>query len=273
LLYADALSCGVDFRFNARVSSLSQTQDKVELVADSWCGSYDALVIADGADSELRVQAGLGIRATPYPWGALWGLFDVKSWPYGTTLLQHYKGTRQMFGLMPTQVTDDRTTLSFFWSLKHAEVDGWRAASLDAFREMLVGLWPESVPVVEQLKTHSQLAVARYQHAWPRRLGVPRIFIAGDSAHSMSPSLGLGSTLAVQDALAIAQCLETSGPVDGPQAYSKVRLGRIQRFQWLSRALTPCFQSDGEGLGRDLIFGLGARLAPVRWLMRQSLSA
>jgi 2-polyprenyl-6-methoxyphenol hydroxylase-like FAD-dependent oxidoreductase len=271
LLMEKARDLGVAFRFDTAVSDICAGNAGVDLRWGGHTEEFDALVIADGADSALRSRAGLQIASTPYAWGALWGLFDVADWRYAESLVQRYRGTQQMFGLMPTAVQGNITTVSFFWSLKLTHLQAWYRTDMASFRTDLLGLWPEAAPVIEQLHSHAQLAVARYQHAWPRRLGVPRIYVAGDSAHSMSPSLGLGSTLAVQDALAIADSHTRWGAAQGPGQYSRRRLRRIQWYQGLSRMLTPCFQGDSGGALRDCIFGLGASFPPSRWLMRRSL--
>jgi 2-polyprenyl-6-methoxyphenol hydroxylase-like FAD-dependent oxidoreductase len=271
VLESQAKKSGIDLHYGTRISDIRQEQDSVSLMSDEGSRSFDCVVLADGADSLLRSRAGLDISSTHYRWGALWGLFDVRDWPHPETLMQRYRGTREMFGLMPTTRSGDITTLSFFWSLKLEEAHRWHRADLEIFRDKLFRLWPEASPVIDQLENHSQLAVARYQHAWPKRLGVPRIYVAGDSAHSMSPQLGLGSTLAAQDALEIAQTYLRHGPVDGPLQYSRCRLRSIQTYQWLSRILTPCFQGDWGGVLRDCLFGTAAALPPTRWLMRRSL--
>jgi 2-polyprenyl-6-methoxyphenol hydroxylase-like FAD-dependent oxidoreductase len=97
--------------------------------------------------------------------------------------------------------------------------------------------------------------------------------VIGDAAHAMSPQLGLGSTLAVQDALALANAVAAGGPIAGAAAYSSERLCAVRNYQMLSRALTPCFQADGNGLWRDLMFALGLKLPGVQRLMYRSIAA
>ena len=85
--------------------------------------------------------------------------------------------------------------------------------------------------------------------------------------------LGLGATLAVLDALALARALGEHGAAEGPSRYARSRLLPSRLYQTLSRALTPCFQSSGPGLWRDLLFG-GSLLVPgVRGLMKRGLLA
>lgn len=89
----------------------------------------------------------------------------------------------------------------------------------------------------------------------------------------MSPQLGLGSTLAVQDALALADAVGERGAIDGAALYSTRRLCAVRNHQMLSRALTPCFQADGGGLWRDLMFAAGLKMPGVARLMYRSIAA
>lgn len=65
----------------------------------------------------------------------------------------------------------------------------------------------------------------------------------------MSPQLGLGSTLAVQDALALANAVGAHGPIGGAAAYSNERLCGVRNYQMLSKALTPCSRPTATACG------------------------
>lgn len=83
----------------------------------------------------------------------------------------------------------------------------------------------------------------------------------------------VGTTLAVQDALVLAACVDTDGAIEGAARYAHNRLRTVRAYQSLSRGLTPCFQHDGKGLWRDLLFA-GALLMPgSRYLMHRSIAA
>ncbi|MGZ3254881.1 MAG: FAD-dependent monooxygenase, partial [Burkholderiaceae bacterium] len=162
--------------------------------------------------------------------------------------------------------------LFLFWSLPCHAYQEWKASSLEAWKNELLDLWPESAPIVNQINTHDQLTFATYHHAWPRRLANPPICIVGDAAHAMSPQLGLGATLAVQDALLLAQHVNAAGVTEGALTFSKKRLSTVRAYQALSRALTPCFQADGGGLWRDLLFATSLHIPGVPWLMHRSIA-
>jgi 2-polyprenyl-6-methoxyphenol hydroxylase-like FAD-dependent oxidoreductase len=267
-----ALALGVDLRYGAAVGSVTVEGQRATVHAPDADG-FDLVVIADGAASSLPAQVGLSVASTVYEWGALWAMFDVADWDGQALLEQHYQGTRRMFGLMPTARADGKLRLSMFWSLPCSEYATWQAGSLAAWKDELRTLWPQAAPVIDQIVSHDQFTLATYRHARAKRLAGGPVCVIGDAAHAMSPQLGLGSTLAVQDALALANAVAAGGPIAGAAAYSSERLCAVRNYQMLSRALTPCFQADGNGLWRDLMFALGLKLPGVQRLMYRSIAA
>lgn len=148
-----------------------------------------------------------------------------------------------------------------------------RRSPLQEWKDELLALWPESGPVVDQIVRHDQFTLATYHHARARRLADGPVCVIGDAAHAMSPQLGLGSTLAVQDALELASAVAQGGAIAGAAAYSRQRLCAVRNYQMLSRALTPCFQADSNGLWRDLMFAAGLKLPGIQRLMVRSIAA
>lgn len=268
-----ALYAGVDVRFNAAIDGIGVDGAKAKLSVGAEQLSFDIAVIANGASSHLPLQAGLAVASQKYPWGALWGLFDLEHWTNERILEQRFATTRKMYGIMPTERVDDKLRVSFFWSLPCSGYEQWRATPLDEWKHELLTLWPESQPVIDQISSHDQLTFATYYHARPTRLAAPPICIVGDAAHAMSPQLGLGSTLAVQDALTLAESIRRLGAVDGLHGYSRTRLSPVRAYQALSRMLTPCFQSNTNGLWRDMFFASVLRIPGMKALMYRSIAA
>lgn len=273
LLLDAALALGVRIRYASPVERVVVHGAQAALVTPDEDRRFDLAVIADGAASTLPAQVGLAVASTVYKWGALWAMFDVADWDGQALLEQRYGGTRRMYGLMPTARVKDKLRLSMFWSLPCAEYAAWQARPIAEWKAELLGLWPESQPVVEQIVAHDQFALATYRHAHARRLASGPVCVVGDAAHAMSPQLGLGSTLAVQDALALASAVAQQGAIDGAALYSAERLCAVRNYQLFSKALTPCFQADGNGLWRDVLFAVGLKLPGIPQLMVRSIAA
>ncbi|MCC2973973.1 NAD(P)/FAD-dependent oxidoreductase [Massilia sp. IC2-476] len=273
VLHQECLRLGVALQFGADVASVRAQDGRGLIAAGDTVHDFDFVVIANGATSRLPADSGLAVPSTPYAWGALWSLIDLPAWHAPTDLLQRYGGTRRMFGIMPTERVQDGLRVSFFWSLHRGQHAVWLATLIEDWKAELLALWPESSAVVERIHSHDQFAFASYCHARPARLAEGPIAIVGDAAHAMSPQLGMGSTLAVQDALALAGSVQQYGPSEGLARYSAGRLRTVRAYQALSRALTPCFQAGGNGWWRDLIFAGGLYVPGTRYLMHRSLAA
>jgi 2-polyprenyl-6-methoxyphenol hydroxylase-like FAD-dependent oxidoreductase len=267
-----ALPLGVRIQFGSPVDRILSDASSASVHVGSRACAFDLVVIADGAASTLPAQAGLAVASTVYEWGALWAMFDVAHWPGEALLEQRYHGTRKMFGLMPTAGVAGKLRLSMFWSLPCREYAAWRARPLEDWKAELLALWPESAPVVNQIVSHDQFSLATYRHARAKRLANGPVCVIGDAAHSMSPQLGLGTTLAVQDALALADAIGEHGAIRGAAMYSTRRLGVVRNYQLLSKALTPCFQAQGRGVWRDMLFAAGVKIPGIKTLMYRSIA-
>ena len=268
-----ALPEGVRIAYDSPVDRIAGREDSAALHVRGQEWVFDLVVIADGAASRLPAQVGLAVASTVYRWGALWAMFAVEHWPGETVLLQRYHSTRKMYGLMPTARAGGKLWLSMFWSLPCDEYGAWKDRPLQDWKDELLRLWPESEPVVSQIESHDQFALATYRHARARHLANGRVCVIGDAAHAMSPQLGLGATLAVQDALALAEEVQRHGADDGGAKYSARRLCAVRNYQMLSKALTPCFQAHGGGLWRDMMFAAGLKVPGMRRLMYRSIAA
>jgi 2-polyprenyl-6-methoxyphenol hydroxylase-like FAD-dependent oxidoreductase len=273
LLLDAALAAGVRVRYGAAVDAVLPHGEQALVVVNGAEFCFDLVAIADGAGSRLPAQVGLAVSSTTYEWGALWAMFDVEHWPGETLLEQRYQSTRKMFGLMPTARVDGKLRLSMFWSLRCDAYEDWQRQPLGHWKDELLALWPGAAPVVDQIASHGQFAFATYRHARARRLANGPVCVIGDAAHSMSPQLGMGATLAVQDSLVLARAVEERGAVAGAAAYAHRRWCAVRGYQAFSKALTPCFQADGGGLWRDLLFAGMLKVPGARRLMYRSIAS
>jgi len=222
-------------------------------------GPFELVVVADGAASAVRTGA---VRDAVYPWGALWFVAEDPDRTFTRELYQIAKGAKRLYGVLPTGLgpRGDTPIVSLFWSLAARDLEAWRAGDLAAWKREVLACDRRIAPVLEQISSVDQLTFARYRDVRMRRWDDRGVVYLGDAAHATSPQLGQGANLALVDAMVLA---DAAGDL---AAYSRMRRRHLRTYQWMTRALTPFFQSDSHLLGwlRDWTFPLANKLPPLR---------
>ena len=120
---------------------------------------------------------------------------------------------------------------------------------MDAWRDEVRGLWPETEPILDAIAGPEALTLARYAHFTLRRPFASRVVCIGDSAHATSPQLGQGANMALLDAMALGVALTRQTDLsEAFRAYANARRRHIRAYQLASRLFTPVFQSDSRVL-------------------------
>lgn len=102
--------------------------------------------------------------------------------------------------------------------------DGWRARLRELFAD-------DELPLDALLSTTGEVFAGWNTYDFPR---VPtwhrdRMVILGDAAHAVSPSAGQGASMAIEDAVVLAQCVRDQPDVAAAFArYEQARRGRVE---------------------------------------------
>lgn len=254
-------------------AALSGGQRQLNFENGSKSAAFDLVVDALGTRSPLAQT-----NVAPLPYGALWASLPWQD-SFGFdehALEQRYRKASVMAGVLPIgrfEPAGQRLT-AFFWSIKVAEIEAWKARGLDAWKTDVAQIWPQTQPHLEQITSPDQLTVARYYHrtfARPYDTGLIHI---GDSWHSASPQLGQGANMAMMDAYALALALRSNSLADALPAAIALRRNHVRLYQLMSAAFTPFYQSDSSLLPliRDWLVGPLSRVKPLEYVLSLMVS-
>jgi 2-polyprenyl-6-methoxyphenol hydroxylase-like FAD-dependent oxidoreductase len=270
---------GIALECNTRVHGLQRRGGRVRPTGEEGeaLAEHELLVLADGARSELR-EAEFPGRAKRYPWGALWFVARDPEQRFRDALYQVTDGTTTLVGFLPSGKgpagTDGTPLVSLFWSLK-ADAAERRAFDLPLLKRRILELEPRADAVLAQITEPADLLPATYLDVVLPRWHAERVLFIGDAGHAMSPQLGQGCNLALEDARVLDLCLNEESELQSALArYSLERKRHLAYYQFASRALTPFFQSRYRSLGLPRDLGLGAlcHFPPTRRLMLGTLA-
>lgn len=256
------------------VRRVEQGAERVKVVSGVDVRSYDGLVLADGIRGMARrsvVQA----RLRPAHYAAWRGI--ARGVEIGPRMREIW-GRGFRFGYAAMAAGD----VYWFATLNCSRLGG--AGDPAGSWRMLAALASESPPEVERLMANTP-ADAVYAHAiYDLAPGVPlaagRVALLGDTAHAVTPNLGFGGGLALEDGAALLRALVAHQVADRPEelapafaAYARARRRRVAGMARFTRLMGNVMQWEGKAASaaRDTVFRwtapLGDRLV-WSWAMR-----
>lgn len=273
VLHDAVVRAGIAVRIASEVAGLQDGADgkrQVVLADGSVSAGFDLVVDCLGANSPLRRHSRRPGRAKPLTFGAIWATLPWQGEDFDATALsQRYRRASVMVGVLPVgrSRADGPKQAAMFWSLKPDDYAQLQTQGLNAWKETVLGHWPEMAAYLDQVGDFSEMTLARYAHfTMPDPTGRALVFV-GDSAHSASPQLGQGANMALLDARALYLALrDRAGDVEGAlQHYARLRRWHLRLYQALSAMFTPFYQSDSRMLPliRDVFVSALARIPPA----------
>lgn len=230
-----ALAEGVDVRFGAAIERLAEAGDGVTLSAGGESQRFDIVVAADGLRSAVRR---LALPHLPAPvFNGLMGsggIVDVPSVPSTGGLMKMTFGRRAFFGY----IKEGNGPVYWFDSYP-SETEAGRVHDPVAYARFLQELHRDD-PLDNRAIINAEASVGG---AYPD-YDIPslpqwftnRVVLMGDAAHAVTPHSGQGASMAIEDALVLAACIEAEAtPIAAFRRFESLRRARVEAAVALGR--------------------------------------
>jgi 2-polyprenyl-6-methoxyphenol hydroxylase-like FAD-dependent oxidoreductase len=257
---AEAAGGGV--RLGTTIESLEPAGERVRVRSDDGLQGDFALVVgADGLRSRTRSQL-FGEVPPVYAGYTCWRL--VVQRPPDLARGQEMWGRGRRFGIVPI---DGTRVYCFAVANAPAGTVDPPEGRVERFRERFAGFGGPVPAILEQVERPEQLLHNDLEEVVQRPWHRGRCVLVGDAAHGMTPNMGQGAAMALEDVCVLAELLAAPGALAGglPRvlaAWSERREPRVRWVQDQSRRIGRVAQWEGR-LACALRNGL-LRLVPDR---------
>jgi len=244
ILAKRATALGVDVRFHTEVADVAQ-------LTGLGLGDYDLLVAADGVNSAIRrkyaehFRPDVDVRGARYIWLGTMRLFDAFTFAFVENECGVYQAHAYRF--------DDRHSAF----IVECDEQSWRNAGFDrmstdesiAACERLFAPWLDGHPLLTNMRHLRGSQWLNFPIVRNASWFHENIVLIGDAAHTAHFSIGSGTKLAMEDAIALARVLnepDDEGPAalrDALQRYQDERSTEALRLQNAARNSMEWFEN------------------------------
>ncbi len=283
LLTERAVAAGVDIRF-------ATPADPDDLLR----AGYDLVIAADGANSSVRTRFSQEFGPSVVTATAKFIWFGT-TYPFGGLTFVHEQSPHGVFAVHGYPIGNGTSTF-----IVETDGESWRAAGLDAFdvsqppgpsdeltRAYLEKLFAEQIDGAPLLVNNSRWGNFRTWRTqrWRHRAGAAdgtAVALLGDAAHTAHFSVGSGTKMAMEDAIALVAALDARAPGPSPSAeavdaaladYEAARRPQVTRIQDAARPSLSWWEHFGRSYRHlppwQFAFGFFSRSLPAAKLRQR----
>lgn len=220
-------------RMNTTIKSLQQTNAGVEVIfSNNKKEFFDVVVGADGINSQIRSFVQPEAKKD-YSGFTFWALWAPKGLGFPTSI-NYYFGNGKLFAVFPTKNSKYVCAL-FALPAKHHKFDD-STKSAEFLRKRFCdmgGIVPEILNNLPENPSEIYHNDDNEVHLSNWYQG--RVVLLGDSIHALSPILGMGASMAMEDAYVLAEELSNNDIDTALRNYESRRKPRVKFLQRKSR--------------------------------------
>ena len=259
-LHEVLLSANGNVSLGTTLTSIDQGEDEARVVfSDGVEADYDLVVGADGIASQVR-ELVFGEQPRRYSGYTCWRF--VVNGDFGITETAEMWGQGRRFGIVP--IGGDAVYC-------YATLNAPRGAEeyADIYAERLKELFSEfggdAPRILDALRDDTPLIQNDLEEVRLNQWVEGRVALIGDAAHAMTPNMGQGAAMAIEDAMVLCQSIEESPvlPVALRQYEERRRdrVATVQRRSWNFGRVGQLESSGGCAMRNALVRLLPKRIA------------
>ncbi len=233
---------------------------------ESHCAKL--VVGADGAESQVRTLANLGLNSDAYLQHAMVVTVATDGEPADITW-QAFT-THGPLAYLPLPKVKNRTYASLVWYDRPEKHQQLKKLSDTGLLEEIRREFPDRLPKLRQLVAKASFPLVK-RHA--QQYAGERVVLVGDAAHTINPLAGQGVNLGFQDAKVLAEilgdCLQQGEDIGAVHPLKKYEQRRRPANQMMMTAMDGFYYAFSNNIApvklfRNVGLGLANRLLPAK---------
>jgi 2-polyprenyl-6-methoxyphenol hydroxylase-like FAD-dependent oxidoreductase len=230
-----------EIRLNKKFDIMDDANGGVNVeFSDGQTERFDVVIGADGIRSAVRDELFPG---TPIHYSG------YTCWRFVANDLSEITTTREMwgrgkrFGVVPLA---DGQVYCFTTENAKRQADRFKAIKLDKFREKFSEFGGDVPRILESLGEKDPIIHDDLEQVFLKQWYSGAVALLGDAAHAMTPNMGQGAAMAIEDGWVLAECLaEEEAVQDAFDRYQKRRQPRVNSIQQQSFQIGKVAQWEG----------------------------